>query len=238
MARKTKKQFNEEIIDRPLNLIGEYERNSTPSRFLCDKCQHEWMARPANVKNGTGCPDCAKKSRKKKSNNYIISVDEVVLVDVSTDKFPETFMKTDVDTWGRYQSSDNGRVLAFDRCKNDKVYAAFRSSCGRVVKFHRFAMDANDVIDHINGNGLDNRRSNLRECTQRQNSMNCAISKNNNSGVAGVSLVKSSGTWRARIMVDRKEISLGRYLDFKDAVKARRSAEEKYFGEFAFVGES
>lgn len=88
------------------------------------------------------------------------------------------------------------------------------------------------VVDHINGDKLDNRRTNLRICTQRQNSLNSCIPKNNKTGVTGVSLTPH-GKYRARIMVNRKEIRLGHFEKIEDAIEARKLAEKKYFGEYA-----
>lgn len=88
------------------------------------------------------------------------------------------------------------------------------------------------VVDHINGNRLDNRKKNLRVCTPHQNSMNKGKSKNNQTGVTGVSMTPG-GKYRARIMVNRKEIRLGHYETLAEATKARKLAEIKFFGEYA-----
>lgn len=98
---------------------------------------------------------------------------------------------------------------------------------------HRLIMNTPKgyVTDHINGDKLDNRRENLRICTQHQNSMNTRISKNNKSGVKGVSTTPS-GKYRARIMLNGVEIGLGRYETLEEAAKARKRAERKYFGEY------
>ena len=105
---------------------------------------------------------------------------------------------------------------------------------GKLVRLHLFILDYPfKTVDHINRNKLDNRKSNLRECEQKENTKNMSVKKNNSSGVSGVSFNKSTGKWRARIMVDRKEISLGHYTSFEQAVKARREGEFKYFGDFA-----
>lgn len=104
---------------------------------------------------------------------------------------------------------------------------------GKVKKMHRYLYNfTSNIVDHINGNKLDNRLGNLRECTQKENSRNLTVAINNSSGCTGVSLVKSSNKWRARIMVNRKEILLGYFVEKKDAIKARKEAEIKYFGEF------
>lgn len=89
--------------------------------------------------------------------------------------------------------------------------------------------------DHIDHNPFNNVRSNLRPCTQQQNTFNGKLGKNNTTGVTGVQFVHNVKTnpWRARIMLNRKEILLGCFPTFEDAVKARLEAEKKYFGEFA-----
>ena len=90
----------------------------------------------------------------------------------------------------------------------------------------------NDQIDHINGDKTDNRACNLREATNLQNGKNVKLSANNTSGVSGVHYDTSTGKWRATIKVEGKQISLGRWADFADAVAARRAAEHKHFGEW------
>lgn len=89
------------------------------------------------------------------------------------------------------------------------------------------------VLDHINGNKLDNRRCNLRFCTTKENVRNTKKSKNNTSGFNGVSYRKLRKDYRAYIMVDRKQINLGHYKTFDEALSARLKGEKLYFGEFA-----
>jgi len=89
-----------------------------------------------------------------------------------------------------------------------------------------------DYIDHINIDPLDNRRSNLRKCNQQQNDYNKNLSKNNSSGVKGVSWDKHNFKWRSIIEINYKSIHLGRFKNKKDAVVARLKAERKYHKEF------
>lgn len=96
-------------------------------------------------------------------------------------------------------------------------------------------------IDHINGNRIDNRWSNLRLAKRGQNSMNTASPVNNTSGYKGVIKIKRKlkykpthdNDWCARIKVEGKTKHLGVFKTFEDAYRVRREAEKKYFGEFS-----
>ena len=88
------------------------------------------------------------------------------------------------------------------------------------------------MVDHINRNPLDNRKSNLRIVNNQQNSMNKGHQKRNTSGHKGVSWDKSRNKWYAYITVNYKLINLGRFNILEDAIKARKKAEIKYFGEY------
>lgn len=74
------------------------------------------------------------------------------------------------------------------------------------------------MIDHINGNGLDNRKSNLRLVTKSQNMMNRGKQSNNKSGYMGVSLHRNN-KWRAYIKLNMKQIHLGLFLEKKKQQK-------------------
>jgi hypothetical protein len=85
-----------------------------------------------------------------------------------------------------------------------------------------------DVIDHKDGNRLNNKWSNLRSVTLKENAQNVRPSKNSSSGVVGVS--PYNGTkWRAWITVDYKHIHLGVYETLDLAISARKNAELSYF---------
>lgn len=115
-------------------------------------------------------------------------------------------------------------------------YSTDKSSKRNHILLHRVIMNNpyNMVIDHINHNKFDNRKSNIRVCTQHQNTMNCKRPINNTSGVKGVRFNKINNNLEASIVLNYKTIRLGHFNDFNDAVNARRSAEEKYFGEYAY----
>lgn len=83
------------------------------------------------------------------------------------------------------------------------------------------------VTDHINGDGLDNRRKNLRICTPSENLLNMGKNSRNTSGYKGVHFHAKLKKWRARIRVNGKPISLGVFSNKKDADKAYRNYKAK-----------
>lgn len=103
-------------------------------------------------------------------------------------------------------------------------------------RIHRLIMGVTDkdiVVDHINHNGLDNRKSNLRICTSGQNTCNCLTSKNNKSGHKEVYWSKERKKWCVQISINNKTKGLGRYDTIEEAIEAREKAAKEYYGEFA-----
>ena len=88
-------------------------------------------------------------------------------------------------------------------------------------------------IDHIDGNGLNNSRNNLREATPSQNMMNQRVRSDSSSGVKGVSFDKCRNKWYAYINKSGKRIMLGRFENKAEAINARHIAEITHHGEFA-----
>jgi hypothetical protein len=124
-------------------------------------------------------------------------------------------------------------------CLGGRYYAVARlpGKKGVTVLLHRFLLSADSgaYIDHINGDTLDNRRSNLRACTNSQNSRNSRklATKKTSSKYKGVCLPKRSKKWLAYITVDRRRINLGSFTTEVEAAKAYNEAAVKLFGEFA-----
>ena len=89
-------------------------------------------------------------------------------------------------------------------------------------------------VDHINHNVNDNRKTNLRVCTNSQNNMNKGLQSNNTSGVTGVTWFSRDNKWAAQIKINGKHIHLGLFNNISDAIAARKAAEEKYFGKYSY----
>lgn len=85
-------------------------------------------------------------------------------------------------------------------------------------------------VDHMDGNCLNNRRSNLRGCDHQHNSRNKGLSRRNKSGVTGV--YQRFGRWRANIRVCGKLKHIGIFATVEEATQARLDAEVAHFGEF------
>ena len=106
----------------------------------------------------------------------------------------------------------------------------------KMVYMHRLIIGAacdGLQVDHVDMNGLNNQRNNLRACTRSENQRNRAIDRNNTSGFKGVSWDKKRGKWRAYIRLNGKEMFLGRFAEAAAAYAARCDAAVKLHGEFA-----
>lgn len=112
---------------------------------------------------------------------------------------------------------------------------------GQGLLLHRFLLEAPRglTVDHRNGNGLDNRRKNIRLATQSQNLANQSSrlvrkGRPTNSQFKGVTKLEGRPRpWRATISVDRKQHFLGYYADEVGAARAYDAAARLYFGDFA-----
>jgi hypothetical protein len=92
-------------------------------------------------------------------------------------------------------------------------------------------------IDHINGDGLDNRRCNLRPATQSQNCMNRRKRKNTTSQYKGVYWFKRDKKWHSRIFFNCKRVHLGSFISETEAAKAYNKAAIEFFGDYSKLNE-
>jgi hypothetical protein len=103
------------------------------------------------------------------------------------------------------------------------------------LHMHRLIMNAPDdmFVDHINGNGWDNRKANLRLATSAQNNYNRRLTSNRTSKYKGVDYRPAKKAYRARITVDKRKIFLGHFKSEIEAACEYDKAAKKYHGEFA-----
>jgi hypothetical protein len=116
--------------------------------------------------------------------------------------------------------------------KNSQGYV--RRSIPNGEFLHRVLLNApaDKLVDHINRNPLDNRKSNLRLCTASENNVNQKRRKDNKSGHRGVSWYSTPKKWAADIKYNDKRHFIGLFSHIEEAIGARLTAELEYFGEF------
>lgn len=165
-----------------------------------------------------------------KANDYEVQEDYVIMYTSKGEMFLidlEDFEKVRKYCW---HFNKQGYVRAKD--KNGH-------RTNKHILLHRFVMGfpKGMLIDHIHGkkSRYDNRKSNLRIATPQQNQQNRGMRTDNSSGVIGVCWASKAQAWMAYIHVDKKRKHLGCYESFDEAVKVRKEAEEKYFGEWAYA---
>ena len=124
--------------------------------------------------------------------------------------------------------------------KNGLFYARHSAATGKSFRMHRLILNVPKGmdVDHHDHNGLNNRRSNLRICTNTQNQANRRKTNNTTSSkFKGVGWHSQSKTWRARISLNKKDRCLGNFLTEIEAALAYNEAALKHFGEFAKLNE-
>lgn len=147
-------------------------------------------------------------------------------------------------TQGQYAIVDPERYEELAKHKwytvrNDGRYYAVRWVKNKNVKMHQVIMGVREegkVIDHVNGNGLDNRQANVRFATSQQNGWNKRKQRGNySSQYKGVSWDKNRNVWRARIKYKGRSIHLGRFDTEEKAGRAYDAKARELFGEFAWL---
>ena len=132
----------------------------------------------------------------------------------------------------KWQKSQHGYAVRCQYVSTEKVNTkrGFRS-VNKLIFMHRVVNQTpkGKYTDHINGDKLDNRKSNLRTCTYSQNSINKPLKKD------GIQYRKDrkKSPYRVYVSHDKKEIYIGSFSDYEDALSARFAADTQLNGEFA-----
>lgn len=139
----------------------------------------------------------------------------------------EDFIRLSATAWRIDGAGYPGRRIKVDGAYADQLLH-------RVVLGLRFGDGL--VVDHINGNKLDNRKVNLRVCTQAENARNRGITRRNTSGLKGVCWHKHKQRWYSTITVSRVRRCLGYFKTPSEAYEAYVKAAKALHGEFANTG--
>lgn len=128
------------------------------------------------------------------------------------------------EEWGAAETHE-GCWYAVCRINEENIY------------LHRYILGNSDnkLIDHVDGNGLNNLRSNLRFCSPQQNCFNRAGNKASTSGFKGVCWASRDKRWKAQIQINGKNQHLGQFTEEIEAAKAYNQAALKLFGDFARI---
>lgn len=137
-----------------------------------------------------------------------------IKVDISTKKYPNTFALID--------AQDAEKVMAHKWCMTNSGYANRTDKQKNTIAMHRLIIGAKkgELVDHIDGNPLNNTRKNLRLATSQQNAFNTKLPKHNTSGYKGVSWHKRKQLWQACVYSNNTSKFLGFYLTKEEAAVA------------------
>lgn len=224
--------------DKVKKLEGKLKRMRRYYICKCDLCGKTVSVRGENLMSGNtkgcGC-DMYKKSGKTRTerhlNNYIF------------DEELNCYRGYANNTGSEFLISSESYDSVQKHCwyENKNGYFLTRLSKTEQVMLHRYVLwgeestNHQEQVDHINRKPFDCRLSNLRACSPRENARNKSISSRNSSGVVGVSWSNQFHKWRSYISIDGICRSLGYFIDKNEAIAARKSAEQKYYGDFAPV---
>lgn len=146
-------------------------------------------------------------------------------------------------TQGQFATVDDADFAWLSQWKwtaqaNDRGFYAMRRERGELILMHRLINSTapGRVTDHVDGNGLNNRRINLREATQLQNMMNRHGKKGGTSRFKGVWFDRhqeGAKRWRSAIRINGKLKYLGRHETEEEAGAAYAAAAHEHFGEYA-----
>jgi hypothetical protein len=136
-------------------------------------------------------------------------------------------------------ADDYERLATYKWCASqsgNRIYAVRRRQ-NRTITMQRQIMNAPEglLVDHIDGNSLNNRKSNLRLCSAHQNACNRRPRRNSSSKYKGVSWYKRDKKWQVQIYYNARTIHLGRFDDEVEAALVYDRKATELFGEFAYL---
>ncbi|HDK7314614.1 TPA: HNH endonuclease [Clostridium botulinum] len=218
-------------------------------KYVCEKQTYRWIITNLNINNRTVAKLLKhykipirtggnavkaqwateeKRNARRKPNKYIINEEytEILIYRKNKKEIISVLIDTeDMEKCKKYHWIIScGYVSAY--CKENNK--------NNTIKMHRYLVraDKKEIVDHVNGNPLDNRKHNLRKCTYTENAWNRKKYSFNKTGCKGVS-IRENGKYQSSIMYKGKNIYLGTFTQLEDAIKARKKSEEKYFREFS-----
>lgn len=217
------------VIERAPNKIYANGVSVVAWKCLCD-CGKEIITTGTRLRNGEalscGCYNREVSSLRREYNEYDLSGE----YGIGYTKKGEKFL-FDLEDYEKIK--DYYWMLEKDGYARTVVY---KDGGKKSILMHRLIMDAKhgEKVDHIKHNNTDNRKSQLRIVNNSQNAMNSNLEIKTASGVRGVSYNTKKKKWVPTLKLNGKSLYLGVFNEMEDAIKARKEAEEKYFGEYSY----
>lgn len=214
-------QWNGKKVPSRGGITGQLVYNSTMIKLICPNCKEIYETYPSRIKSGKtktcGKRDCRYGVTQIHNDHFIIN-------SPTHGEFRFIF-----DSHHVAKLRELGGMW-YVAIKRGKPYAQHHIG-GRVVELQRFLLDdpSGKYVDHISGDTLDNRDSNLRVCSNADNLRNGGIRPNNTSGYKGVWWSERANRWNAEIKVNYKKITIGGFKDFADALGARVALETEHW---------
>lgn len=208
----------------------EYNGADTKSKIICPEHGEFWQT-PSKHVGGQGCPTCRYKksaTSKKAFHNQQRRAPFILPTPRRSKAVPLTHGK-----YALVDEEDYERVMEYNWHLTKQGYAAN----SLVGKMHRFIMNPPDdmVVDHVNHNTIDNRKTNLKVCDRLHNQKNQKPQGNKSSRFKGVYWSNSKNRWVSEIISNFKKIYIGVFSDEIEAAKAYDEAAKKYHKDFAYL---
>lgn len=167
------------------------------------------------------------KKTKQQQISTAFHLNGLVFLDISTPKYPNACMICDEEDYTKWKLSPKyGRIYPSKSKTGTYPYAYFRYN-NRPNSFHRFVLQTKQNVDHINRNGFDNTRSNLREASHMVNGWNRPKQANNTTGYKGVYYRADRNRFCAYIQVNNEKRILGRFKTAEEAHERYKQAEAR-----------
>jgi hypothetical protein len=164
-------------------------------------------------------------------NKLIYQDSEVTKFLIESPKHGKVECIVDTEDWEKIS-----KILWYISKSKDRFYYLYSNKYK--YRLSRFIANINNskiLVDHINHNTFDNRKCNLRICTNQQNQWNSEPNQNNTSGYKGVYWYKRDKKWRSQIRLNNIQYWLGNFTNKKCAACAYNNKAKELFGEFAYL---